>query len=121
MEILHMSMKRGRRIQFDNWWRRNHHNSKGHSWLAKHAKRVAYAYNIGPSAFDTITFICKRFFNSDFKRLNSKDAWTLWKLVHPLYRDRLARLTDTAEHLHTVKSKHDKPMDTVPKLWRYRK
>ena len=85
------------------WWKKNHHKKQGQVWLCKSAKRIAFAYNLHPSAFDDVRFICKRFFSSEHMRLRKEDAWKLYKLCNPLHTERLKRLQTTAEHLDALK------------------
>ena len=94
-----MSYMKSRQRKFDMWWKKNHHKKQGQVWLCKSAKRIAFAYNLPPSAFDDVRFICKRFFSSEHMRLRKEDAWKLYKLCNPLHTERLKRLQTTAEHL----------------------
>ena len=97
-----------RNKRFETWWYKNHHNSKGHVWLCKTARRVAYAYNLEPSAWETVTHITKRFNSSEYKRLSKEDARTLWRINNPVHTERLQRLRDTAHHLDKL-ANPDKP------------
>jgi hypothetical protein len=94
---------KSRQRKFDMWWKKNHHKKQGQVWLCKSAKRIAFAYNLHPSAFDDVRFICKRFFSSEHMRLRKEDAWKLYKLCNPLHTERLKRLQTTAEHLDALK------------------
>jgi hypothetical protein len=98
-----MSYMKSRQRKFDMWWKKNHHKKQGQVWLCKSAKRIAFAYNLHPSAFDDVRFICKRFFSSEHMRLRKEDAWKLYKLCNPLHTERLKRLQTTAEHLDALK------------------
>tara|TARA_S200002703_G_scaffold53823_1_gene46520 strand:+ start:5679 stop:6539 length:861 start_codon:yes stop_codon:yes gene_type:complete len=98
-----MSYMKSRERKFEAWWKKNHHKQAGQVWLCKSAKRIAFAYNLHPSAFDDVRFICKRFFSSEHMRLRKADAWKLYKLCNPLYEERLKRLQTTAEHLDALK------------------
>lgn len=94
---------KSRERKFEMWWKKNHHKKQGQVWLCKSAKRIAFAYNLHPSAFDDVRFICKRFFSSEHMRLRKADAWKLYKLCNPLHTERLKRLQTTAEHLDALK------------------
>ena len=98
-----MSYMKSRERKFEMWWKKNHHKKQGQVWLCKSAKRIAFAYNLHPSAFDDVRFICKRFFSSEHMRLRKEDAWKLYKLCNPLHTERLKRLQTTAEHLDALK------------------
>ena len=98
-----MSYIKSRERKFESWWKKNHHKQAGQVWLCKSARRIAFAYNLHPSAFDDVRFICKRFFASKHMRLRKADAWKLYKLCNPLYQERLQRLQTTAEHLDAAK------------------
>tara|TARA_R100000426_G_scaffold40115_1_gene31190 strand:+ start:613 stop:1371 length:759 start_codon:yes stop_codon:yes gene_type:complete len=98
-----MSYMKSRERKFEMWWKKNHHKKQGQVWLCKSAKRIAFAYNLHPSAFDDVRFICKRFFSSEHMRLRKADAWKLYKLCNPLHTERLKRLQTTAEHLDALK------------------
>ena len=98
-----MSYIKSRERKFEQWWKKNHHKKTGQVWLCKSAKRIAFAYNLHPSAFDDVRFICKRFFSSEHMRLRKADAWKLYKLCNPLHSERLKRLQTTAEHLDALK------------------
>tara|TARA_R110002167_G_scaffold2255_2_gene11604 strand:- start:2492 stop:2809 length:318 start_codon:yes stop_codon:yes gene_type:complete len=84
---------------FDKWWKRNHHDVKAHTWLAKHAKRVIHNYNAPPEQFDHTNKLLKRFNLSEYKRFNAKSAEFLWRLTHPGNADRKLRLLATATFL----------------------
>ena len=92
-----------RRRNFDKWWRFNHHRSNAHVWLTKHAKRVAYGYMLPPAHHEDVQYICKRFNKSQHRRLKCCDAWNLWKVVHPVHRDRNNTITRSAEKLMILK------------------
>lgn len=111
-----MSYSKARENKFEQWWKKNHHKKTGQVWLCKSAKRIAFAYNLHPSAFDDVRFICKRFFSSEHMRLKKSDAWKLYKLCNPLYTERLKRLQTTAEHLDASKRVGDKDTTQHP-LW----
>lgn len=98
-----MSYSKARENKFEAWWKKNHHKKTGQVWLCKSAKRIAFAYNLHPSAFDDIRIICKRFFSSEHMRLKKNDAWKMYKLCNPLYHERLKRLQTTAEHLDLMR------------------
>ena len=89
--------------QFDKWWRTNHHRSRAHDWLCKHAKRIAFGYMIHPDHFDDVQYITKRFYKSKYRRLKYVDAWCLWKVVNPLGHVRIGLLNETAARLLNAK------------------
>lgn len=89
---------------FVKWWSVNHHRKPSHTWLCRNARRVSYAYNLEPAAFEDVQYITKRFYASEWPRLSSKEAWKLWKLCHPTITERNERLLSTAEYLDKVKT-----------------
>lgn len=95
-------MSESRRRQFDKWWRFNHHRTNAHVWLCKTAKRVNFAYMLPPVLHDDVHYICKRFNMSEYRRLPSKHAWQLWKIVHPTSNQRQRTKVKTAEHLDSL-------------------
>jgi len=88
-----------RERQYEKWWRKNHHNSRSHDWLCKHAKRIAFGYALHPDHFDDIQYITKRFYKSEFRRLKYADGWCLWKVVNPLGHVKITMLNETAVKL----------------------
>jgi hypothetical protein len=98
-----VSSKQFRRNNFRRWWRKNNKNQKAQDWLTYHSRRVAYGYHMRPGVFDLVQYITKRYFKSEYKRLTERNAWTLWKLIHPLHTERVERMTDTATHLIAAK------------------
>ena len=94
-----VKLKANRERHFKRWWKKNHHRTEAQAWLCRNSKRIAYAYNIGPAAFEDIQFITKRFFSSEWPRLKQEEAWKLWKHCHPLVDERHQRLIDTAVRL----------------------
>ena len=56
-------------------------------------------YAMPPESFSHVQSITKRFFNSDHKKLKQSDAWTLWRISHPLHFERVARLKTHAAFL----------------------
>lgn len=86
-----------RKKRFENWWKRNHHSTQAHKWLAKNAKRVAYAMIANPTLFEDVKYITKRLQNSEYGRLNKEDAWKLWKAVHPSKQARVQAIIEAAE------------------------
>jgi len=91
---------------FNQWWRRSRNNHRSLTWLTSHAKRIAFAYNLPPHTWDEIIHINKRFLNSEYKRMSRRDAWKLWKFIHPLSTNRIQRISDTGDYL--MSAKHDK-------------
>ena len=91
--------RKTRKDHFEKWWSKNHHRSNAQHWLVKNARRVAHAMNIGPTHFEDVVYITKRFNEAEFKRLKKADAWTLWKVCHPTPKQRIQELVDTAEYL----------------------
>ena len=53
-------------------------------------------YNIPPEQFDHTVKLIKRYNLSEYKRLNAKDAYFLWRLTHPSMNERRERLLATA-------------------------
>ena len=108
-----MSGKAERRQHFHRWWRKNNKARRSHDWLAFHARRVAYGYHMMPGVFDRVKHITKRYHNSEYKRLGERDAWTLWKLIHPLHTERVERLLLTTEHLIQAKAELESAKKTI--------
>lgn len=113
MSYLTMNAKEARVNSFNRWWRRSKRNHSSLVWLTSHAKRVAFAYNIPPHTWDEVIHINKRFLHSEYKRLSRRDAWKLWKFIHPLSTNRIARITATGDYLLSVK--HDKSTKSTKK------
>lgn len=91
--------KSGRRDRFKAWWKRNENNLRAHKWLVKHSKRCIHDYSVHPEAFTVVTAIAKRYHLSTYKRLNKPNAWTLWKISHPLHNERIERVLATGAFL----------------------
>jgi len=95
-----------RAAHFGKWWKSNRGNHKGYQWLCTHSRRITYAYNLPPFTWDEVQTITKRWHNSEHKRISRKDAWTLWKIMHPLMNERTKRLQTTGEFLLASKAGH---------------
>ena len=91
-----------RDYKFNRWWYKARTYQKAQTWLVNHSKRIAFAYNLHPNAFDEIQFICKRYNKSTFKKLKKKDAKTLFRLCNPLPHERLGMITDEANKLQEL-------------------
>jgi len=91
-----------REHKFNRWWHKNRRYQRAQQWLVSHSKRIAFSYNLHPSAFDEINFICKRFNLSTHKKLKKKDARTLHRLCNPLPHERLGMITDEAKKLQEL-------------------
>ena len=100
---------KSRRQHFAKWWSKNHHRTNAHHWLVKNARRVAHAMNVGPTVFEDVQYITKRFNESEYKRLKQSDAWTLWKVCHPTPARRIQELVETAEY-------YDEQIQTLKQL-----
>lgn len=100
-----MEPNQKRSAEFQRWWRSHRTpNSKGLLWLVHHAKRIAFGYNLPPYTWDQVQYITKRYLNSEHRRMSRRDAWTLWKVTHPLSNDRINRIRTTADYLFRAKN-----------------
>jgi len=91
-----------RKNKFERWWYKARRYQKAQTWLVMHSKRIAFAYNLHPTAFDEIQFICKRYNLSTYKKLKKKDAMTLYRLVNPLPHERLDMIVKEADKLQEL-------------------
>lgn len=91
-----------RKVKFERWWYKARRYQRAQQWLVSHSKRIAFAYNLHPTAFDEIQFICRRFNLSTHKKLKKKDAMTLFRLVNPLPHERLGMITEEANKLQEL-------------------
>lgn len=93
--------KDNRKKTFAKWWKRNRRNSKAHDWIIHNAKRVAKTYLLHPQVFEEINFIATRFYKSEFRKLNEKDAWKLWRISNPNMDEKMLLLKRAAEFAET--------------------
>jgi hypothetical protein len=91
-----------REYKFNKWWFKARRYQRAQQWLVSHSKRIAFAFNLHPSAFDEINFICRRFNLSTHKKLKKSDARTLFRLCNPLPHERLGMITDEATKLQEL-------------------
>jgi hypothetical protein len=99
-----MSASYKRKRTFNRWWNKRHHNHSAHLWLCNHARRTARDLFLPPVATDTVYYITKRYFKSEYKLLTKTDAWTLWRLIHPVQNRRTERMLQLAEQLRETKN-----------------
>lgn len=97
-----MTPSESRQKKFTQWWKKNSHNPRAHHWLTKHSQRVLHSYAVPPDMWDHSKNIIKRYNLSEFKRIKMEDAYTLWRLVHPLMDERIKRLELTAAHFEAM-------------------
>ena len=97
-----------KRKNFNKWWRKNSHRQTGHHWLTKTANRILHEYAVPPEMFDECKRIIKRYNLSEYKRMNSTDAYTLWRLTHPDMDERIKRLASTAAFFAQQKYEYKK-------------
>lgn len=110
-----MEPKAKRSAEFNRWWRcHNIANSKGLLWLVHHAKRIAFGYNLPPYTWDQVQYITKRYLNSEHRRMSRRDAWTLWKVTHPLCNDRIQRIQTTGDYLLSAKDNKNTKLTKKP-------
>jgi hypothetical protein len=88
-----------RQAAFQRWWAKNHSNKKAHTWLAHYVRTQVFAYLMAPEVHAQATFLTKRFFSSEHKKLSGKHAYQLWRIAHPTKTGRHQQLTLTAERL----------------------
>jgi len=91
-----------RDFKFERWWYKARRYQKAQQWLVSHSKRIAFSYNLHPTAFDEIHFISKRFNLSTHKKLKKKDAKTLYRLINPLPHERLDMIVKEADKLNEL-------------------
>lgn len=97
------SLSESRQKRFIKWWSRNSHRQTAHYWLTKTSQRVLHEYAVPPNMWDECKRIIKRYNLSEHKRISQTDAYTLWRLVHPLMTERIQRLTATAAHYAAIR------------------
>ena len=102
-----------KRKNFDKWWKKNSHNQRGHHWMTKNAQRILHEYAVPPEMFQECKRIIKRYNLSEYKRMNSTDAYTLWRLIHPDMNERIQRLATTAAYYAAQKEELLKLKKTV--------
>tara|TARA_B110000459_G_C16257110_1_gene336106 strand:- start:270 stop:602 length:333 start_codon:yes stop_codon:yes gene_type:complete len=98
--------------KFNKWWKKSHHDTKSHYWLAKHSRRVSHNYHTPPEQYDHLCSIMKRYNLGEYKRFSKKDAEFLWRLIHPTMNHRREKLLSSAlffqEQAEAVKRKFSK-------------
>ena len=96
-----------KRKNFERWWSKNSHRHAGHHWLIKQSQRTLHDYAVMPEMFTECKRIIKRYNLSEYRRLNSTDAYTLWRLTHPEMSERIQRLAVTAAHFAAKKAEYE--------------
>lgn len=82
--------------QFSKWWKNNKTHRPSHRWLTKHTLRCLHDYALAPEQWTVGKAIIKRYNLSEYKVLSRSNAWTLWRLTHPLHNERVERILATA-------------------------
>jgi hypothetical protein len=89
-----------RKQKFERWWNGKRKHSPSHDWLCHHARNFAKLYYPHPDVIDEIMFITKRFYKSEFRKLNKTDAWRLWRITNPINIERFEAIKAAGEHLY---------------------